>query len=362
MKIVIDARIINSSTGRYVERLLTHLQQIDQKNQYIVLVPEKDQTYWRPTVRNFEVRTVPYKNYSLGEQLGFAFYLYSLRADLVHFCMPQQPLLYLKPHITTVHDLTLLRTYNSDKPWLQYHLKQFVGRFLFFIIGHTSRHIITPTEYTKKAYIKHAKIRPEKVTVTYEAADTQQFKPQKVELPFKKFLLYVGQQSDYKNIKRLVQAHQQLHSKDPELGLVLVGAKNKATQMNEAWVKKHQFQNVHFTGFVSNEALTWLYQHCATYVFPSLMEGFGLPGLEAMACGAPVVSSNATCLPEVYGNAAHYFNPYSVHDMAHAIKEVISNEALRKQLIHKGNQQVKKYSWQKMAEQTHAIYAASKLT
>lgn len=357
MTIVIDARIINSSTGRYVERLLAHLQDIDDKNHYIVLVPKKDKDYWRPTSDNFEVRTVPYKNYSLGEQIGFAAYLYRLKADLVHFCMPQQPLAYLKRHVTTVHDLTLLNTYNSDKPWLQYHIKQFIGRFLFFIIGHTSRHIITPTEFTKNAYIQHARIRPEKVTVTYEAADTHYFTPKKVDLPFKKFIMYVGQQSDYKNIKRLIQAHQQLHAKDPDLGLVLVGSKNKSTQMNIEWVQQHGFQNVHFTGFVSNEELTWLYIHCATYVFPSLMEGFGLPGLEAMACGAPVVSSNATCLPEVYGNAAHYFDPTSVNDMARAISEVMTDNKLRESLINKGYERVKKYSWAKMARQTHTVYS-----
>lgn len=356
MKIVIDARVINSSTGRYVERLLTHLQDIDQKNQYIVLVPEKDKDYWQPTASNFEVHTVPYENYSLGEQIGFAMYLYKLKADLVHFCMPQQPLAYLRPHITTVHDLTLLNTYNSDKPWLQYHVKQFIGKFLFFVIGHTSKHIITPTKYTKNEYVKHAKIEPDKVTVTYEAADVNSHKPQKIDLPFGKFLLYVGQQSDYKNIKRLIQAHQQLQAKDPELGLVLVGAKNKATRMNMEWVAQHGFKNVHFTGFVSNEELTWLYQHCATYVFPSLMEGFGLPGLEAMACGAPVASSNATCLPEVYGDAAHYFDPASVTDMARAIDEVVTSKDLQEKLVKSGLQQVKKYSWRTMAKQTYEVY------
>jgi len=99
-----------------------------------------------------------------------------------------------------------------------------------------------------------------------------------------------------------------------------------------------------------------LYTHCAAYVFPSLMEGFGLPGLEAMGYGAPVVSSNATCLPEVYGDAAHYFDPYDVTDMSRAIDEVLNNQDLRKDLINKGYEQIKKYSWRRTAEQTYAVY------
>lgn len=355
-RIAIDARIISSSTGRYVERLLTYLQEIDRENYYVILVPEKDKDYWKPKYDNFEIQTIPYKNYSLNEQVGFAKFLYSLKVDLVHYCMPQQPLAYVKPHVTTMHDLNLLKTYNSDKPWLQYHMKQFIGRFLFFAIGHTSRHIIAPTKFTKKEYVEFAKINPDKVTVTYEAADANTYTPKPMKLPFKRFIMYVGQQSDYKNIKRLVQAHQQLHAKDPELGLVLVGAKNKATQMNIDWVKQHGFKNVEFTGFVSNEELRWLFENCATYVFPSLMEGFGLPALEAMTCGAPVASSNATCLPEVYGDAAHYFDPMSVNDMSRAIEEVLTNKELRDTLIKNGYKQVKKYSWKTMAEQTHEVY------
>ncbi|EDK72605.1 glycosyl transferase, group 1 [candidate division TM7 genomosp. GTL1] len=155
----------------------------------------------------------------------------------------------------------------------------------------------------------------------------------------------VGTQSDYKNIRGLIQAHQQLKVKFPDLGLVLVGKKSEAHRRNEAWVHQHGFSNVVFTDFVSNEQLTWLYQHCATYVFPSFMEGFGLPPLEAMACGAPVVCSDATCLPEINGDAAHYFDPHSVSDMARAIEEVITDDKLRNGLIKKGYAQIKKYSW-----------------
>lgn len=358
MRITIDARIINSSTGRYVERLVTYLQEVDRENDYIVLVPSKDKDYWKPTADNFTVQTVDYKNYSFGEQIGFCKFLYELDADLVHFCMPQQPLFYTKPHVTTIHDLTLLKTYNSDKNWLVYHLKQAVGRILFYVIGHTSKQIIAISEFTKKEYIAHSSISEDKVSLTYEAADvlsTEPARPEQITADTK-FLLYVGQQSDYKNIRRLMQAHQTLRATRPDLQLVLVGSLNEAAMRNKKWAEEKGLQGIVFTGFVSDDELAWLYQNCQTYVFPSLMEGFGLPGLEAMMHDAPVASSSATCLPEVYGEAAKYFDPTSVQDMASTIAEIIDNKDVRKDLITKGKVQAAKYSWKRMAAQTKAVY------
>lgn len=355
-KIVIDARIINSSTGRYTERLLTYLQKIDNDNEYIVLVPEKDLDFWKPTNKNFSIQVCNYKNYSFGEQLGFAMQLYKLKADLVHFCMPQQPLLYLKSHVTNVHDLTLLKTYNSDKNWLIYHIKQIIGRGVFWIVGRTSKKILAISENTKNEYVKFAGINKNKVVVTYLATDTDDIHPVKSYIPYKDFIMYVGQQSDYKNIKRLVLAHQELIKKRPELGLVLVGAINDMTKININWVEKNNYKNVYFAGFVPDNQLAWLYSHTKAYVFPSLMEGFGLPALEAMGHGAPVVSSNSTCLPEIYGNAARYFDPKNVNDVVDKISEVLDDEVLRTQLVKNGYSQIKKYSWAKTARQTHDLY------
>ncbi len=355
-RIVIDARIINSTTGRYVERLLTHLEAIDKRNKYIILVPTKDLKYWKPKNKNFILHEANFKNYSFNEQFGLALLLYKLKPDLVHFCMPQQPLLYFKPHITTLHDLTLLRTYNSDKNWLIFHLKQLVGRFVFWWVGLSSRLILTPTNFTRDDYLSFSRLNPDKVKMIYLAADTKSYKPQKATIPYKDFIMYVGQQSDYKNIRNLIKAHQNIITKKPDLGLILVGGKNKLVQMNESWVNEKGYKNIYFTGFLGDEELSWTYKNCKAYVFPSLMEGFGLPGLEAMTQGAPVVSSNATCLPEVYGNAAHYFNPHNVNDIAEQIITVLDNPALQKRLTENGFKQVKKYSWEKTAKQTHQAY------
>ena len=133
-------------------------------------------------------------------------------------------------------------------------------------------------------YLGHSHISPERVDLTYEAADvlsTNPVQPTQVSKD-SKFLLYVGQQSDYKNIRRLMQAHQTLRATRPDLKLVLVGSLNEAAKRNKQWAEEKGLQGIVFTGFVSDDELAWLYQNSRAYVFPSLMEGFGLPGLEAM--------------------------------------------------------------------------------
>src|SRR5690606_1595960 len=152
--IAIDARIINTSTGRYVERLVTYLQEVDTKNEYSIIVPEKDKDFWKPKAKNFTVRTVKYTNYSFGEQLGFNRYLKKLNADLVHFCMPQQPIGYKGKKVTTFHDLTLLKTYNSDKNWLVFHAKQKVAKFVFRKSAEDSDAVITVSDYTTQDLLK----------------------------------------------------------------------------------------------------------------------------------------------------------------------------------------------------------------
>lgn len=357
--IAIDARIISSSTGRYVERLLHYLEQLDRTNRYTILVRAKDKQFYRPTNPNFHIAVADYADYSFAEQLGFKKQLDELGADLVHFCMPQQPILYRGLHVTTIHDLTLLKTYNSDKNWLAFHLKQLVGRGVFRWVSHSSQAIIVPSKYTEQDLLAFAKAARGKTYLTYEAADAlalNELKPYPE--PLGDFILYVGQQSDYKNIRRLGDAHQQLLTHRPELRLVLVGRKNAAAQRNEAYFQKQGYRNIIFTDFVEDAVRDWLYANCRAYVFPSLMEGFGLPGLEAMQYGAPLVSSNATCLPEVYSDAAHYFDPYDTNDIARAITDVLDDDMLCDTLVQNSQRVLARYSWEKTARETLAVYRA----
>lgn len=357
MHIVIDARVINSGTGDYVKYLLEYLQKIDHENRYSILVPSKELDYWQPTNQNFQLVAADFANYSLAEQTAYKKFLDDLAPDLVHFCMPQQPLRYAGKKVATMHDMTLLNTYNSDKNWLIFHAKQFVGRYVFKKIAKTNDHIIAISENTKREYQEFSHIPDEKISVIYEAcAEDVRQKLQPYQLPFEEYILYVGQQPDYKNIPRLAEAHQKLLEKHSNLGLVLVGRDSAAVQKNKELFEKRGYKNITFTGFVSDAERDWIMKYAKAYVFPSLMEGFGLPPLIAMQHGTPVVSSNASCMPEILGDAAHYFDPKNVDDVALKINGVLSDEKLRRELIKKGRTQVKKYSWEKTARETHAVY------
>lgn len=356
MHIAIDARVINSGTGTYVAKLLQYLQEIDTVNEYSVLVRAKDVSYWTPTNPRFTVRVADFDNYSFAEQIGFKKFLDDLSPDLVHFCMPQQPLRYKGRSVTTIHDLTLFKTYNSDKNWLIYHLKQLVGRFVFKRIATTSDHLIAISETTKREYQAFSHVADEKISVIYESGEVEKSTVEPAPIPYEKFIMYVGQQPDYKNLRRLATAHQQLLATHPSLGLVFVGRMNPDTVRNQSFFEKKGYKNIYFTGFLPDSQRDYLYTKALAYVFPSLMEGFGLPPLEAMASGTPVISSNASCMPEILGDAAEYFDPHDTQSIAQTIDAVISDEQWRHAMIERGYSQVTKYSWKKMAEQTHAIY------
>lgn len=356
MRIVIDGRIINSSTGRYVERLVHYLEKIDQDNEYIVLVPSKDLSYWTPTSSNFRIEACDYSNYSLGEQTGMLKQLNSLNPDLVHFCMPQQPVMYNGKAVTTIHDLTLLRTGPSAKNPLMFRIKQFIGRYVFRRVISKSIAIITDSEFSKQDIIAFDARAEGKTTVTLLGAGVTSTEQEPCPLPFARYIMFVGQQLDHKNIPRLAEAHQKLLIANPDLGLVLAGKLTPEALTHKELFQRKGYKNIHFTGFIPDAQLNWLYANCRLYVFASLMEGFGLPGLEAMGQGAPVASSNTTSLPEILGDAAQYFDPYNVNDMANTIQEYLEDESLRAQAIEKGYKQIEKFSWERMAQETYAVY------
>jgi len=355
--IAIDARELTASTGRYVERLIHYLQEIDQTHKYIILLNPGDFANWQPTNKNFKKVVCPYKEFTFDEQIALKDQLIQLQPDLVHFAMIQQPVLYKGKVVTTIHDLTTARFRNPSKNPAVFITKQQVYKWVIKRVAHKSNAIITPTEYVKEDIAKFARINSRKITVTYESADPILEKPEPLhKLENEDFIMFVGRPQPHKNLYRLIAAFNLLQQSKPGLKLVLAGKTDPTYIQVEQWVTDQAIKNVIFTGFVSEAQLKWLYLNCRAYIFPSLSEGFGLPGLEAMCHGAPVVSSNLTSLPEIYGDAALYFDPLDVDDMKTKILEVLNNSKLRDGLIEKGKNQIKKYSWQKMAEQTLKIY------
>ena len=221
--------------------------------------------------------------------------------------------------------------------------------------------VIVPTQYVKDDVAKTFKVPKNKIVVTKEAVDMD-FSSPAINLEKnginKPFVLYVGNAYPHKNLERMVLAFGRLITKYLlDYQLVIAGKKDSFHNSLEQAIADANLQDrVVFTGFVSDRELAGLYKNSKLYIFPSLSEGFGLPPLEAMAHGLPVASSNATCLPEVLGDAAVYFDPRSDAEMADAMLSVLSDEKLSNDLIKKGLKQVKKYSWKQTAKETLKIY------
>jgi glycosyltransferase involved in cell wall biosynthesis len=359
--IVIDNRIRRTSTGRYSDRLVEHLQAVDHENRYTILIQPDDP--WKPTASNFTAVSCPFPQFSFNpmDQVRFARQLIALRPDLVHFPMNQQPLLYRGKVVTTTMDTTMLHFTRAGKTPLPVFWLKMVGyRFLFWQSNRKSAQVITITNYVKSELQKKYSFLAGKVTTTYCASEPPLTVPaEQPEGVVKndKFLLAVGTAFPHKNLQAIVDAHKILSKTHPDLKLFFAGKKEYYYRLLDAYIEQNaNTDRVKTLGFVSDSALKWLYEHCQAYVFASLSEGFGLPPLEAMAHGAPVASSSASCIPEVLGDAAHYFDPHSPADMAAKIEELLSDEALKNTLINRGKKQVKKYSWRRMASETLEVY------
>ena len=358
-KIIIDAREWNTSTGRYISNLVQYLEVLDQEHAYVVLLKPHDLESWEPQNSLFQKLASPYKEFGFSEQFGFKRQLKKMKADLVHFGMTQQPVLYRGKTITTVHDLTTARFTNPAKNRLTFFFKQRIYRRVIKRVVKQSSLVLVPSGFVKNDLAQFAHISPAKIVVTNEAADKINEAPSAIEsLVGQQFIMYVGRATPHKNLERLVEAFTYIQTQHHDLVLVLAGKKDFNYRKIEKKVHKKSIKNVLFTDFVSEGQLRWLYENCEAYVFPSLSEGFGLPGLEAMLHGAPVISSNATCLPEIYGDAAYYFDPLNTQSIASALNAVLINRNLRLELVDKGRLQVGQYSWQRTAEQTLQAYKA----
>jgi glycosyltransferase involved in cell wall biosynthesis len=357
--IVIDARNRRSSTGRYTNQLVEHLQALDRVNRYTVLVQPDDA--WSLSGENFTTVTCRFKQFSFNplDQITFSWQLYRLKPDLVHFTMTQQPMFYFGRVITTTHDLTMFEYARAGRlPGWIHAIRMVAYRFLVWWSHRKSKRIIVPTNYVAEDVAKFHPFTKDKLVVTYEASEHLS-KTAAEPLPGarKPFIFHTGSTFPHKNVQRLVEAFALAKKQVPDLHLVLSGKKEYYFDQLEEWAKSSPvYDSILFPGFVTDAQMGWLFQNTECYVLPSLSEGFGIPGLEAMAQGAPLVSSNATCLPEVYGNAAVYFDPLDIDNMAAKIVQVVGNKQLQKELVEKGKKQVKKYSWSKMAKETLAVY------
>jgi glycosyltransferase involved in cell wall biosynthesis len=263
--------------------------------------------------------------------------------------------------VYTLHDLIFLRYPEYHLPYNRWYLTFSMPRYL-----RAADVVVTPSEWTKRDAIHYYGLPESKIKVIYEAP-APTFQPvtdvaslnyirQKYHLP-ENFILHVGTIEPRKNLIRLLEAFQLVLADWPNLKLVLIGKKG--------WLYESFFQRLQtlglqecviFPGFVDEADLPAFYQLAEIFVFPSLYEGFGLPPLEAMACGAPVISSNSSSLPEVVGNAGLLIDPTDTTALSQALNRVLTDSELRVDLGRRGLVQAQKFSWQKAVDELEEVY------
>jgi len=379
MRIGIDARFFGTSgkgLGRYTQKLVEELEHIDHNNQYYIFLNKHNFDEYQPKNPNFHKVLANIQWYSWQEQLIFPNILKKYKLDLVHFLHFNVPILYRKPYVVTIHDLILLE-YPTRKASrlnsLMYTIKNLAYRLVIMNAIHTAQKVIAISKYTKKSIQKHFHIQDNKMAMIYEGVDLERFNPLNAkEFDFKKFnlkkdkyILYVGNVYPHKNIDSLIEVFAAIKQKqniDADLKLVLVGKKDYFFENIISQVKTLNLEkSVVFPGYVADEELISLYENSLFYVFPSLYEGFGLPPLEAIALGAPIVISNATCLPEIFGEHIEYFDPKSKDDMEEVLYSFIRDKDKRE--LQKTYHQIilNTYSWSDMAEKTKKLYNKNKI-
>ncbi|MFA5925427.1 MAG: glycosyltransferase family 1 protein [Parcubacteria group bacterium] len=373
MRIGIDARFYGSvgkGLGRYTEKLIKYLEIIDSENQYFIFLRRKNWNEYEPKNKNFKKIMADIPWYGFREQLFFPRMLNKYSLDLVHFPHFNVPFLFGRKFVVTIHDLILFhfptKRASALSPML-YWIKNACYRWAISRAIRKSESIIAVSEFTKRDILENFSVDPDKIIVTYQAADKEQaLIAQPADEILKKYgiikpyLLYVGNAYPHKNLESLVAAFREVLKRHPGLHLVMVGKEDYFYRRLKESVSSQKIKNVIFPDYVSDSDLSAVYRGAKLYVFPSLYEGFGLPPLEAMAKSIPVVSSNASCLPEILENAAYYFDPRGTAGMADSIEKTLTDNGLRKELIEAGRARIKKFSWEKLAGKTLEIYLKQK--
>ena len=366
MRIGIDARNDGTGVGRYTFSLLRELARLDGDNEYTVFLRRKRLARYAPPGPNFRLVEADVAWFGVREQLQLPRLIDRERLDLVHYPHLTVPLISATPFVVTIHDLNYLDRSAVFPPGggLRQTLLE-AGYRLELAKAKRARKLIAVSEHTRDTIVRRLGVDPTRVEVTYEAADP----PGGVEpdrsilerhgLGGVPFFLYVGAAYPYKNLVALIEALARLGS---DHRLVLAGDQERfGAALRERAAALGLGERVVFPGPVTEGELAALFDAALAYAFVSLGEGFGLPGLEAMRAGVPVVAADAASLPEIYRDAARYCDPLDIDSIAAALAEVAADEPLRARLVALGHERAAEFSWARTAEQTRTVYAEALL-
>lgn len=368
MHIGIDAHAIGARQGgneTYIRNLISALADLDHENRYtLYFSTAQAAASWHHRHANFAVRLLPPPTPLVRVPVALAYELRRRPVDVLHVQYTAPPFC-PAPIVTTIHDLAFEHLPETFTRRGKTQLRLTVRR-----TARRAEHILTVSEYSRQDIIKTYRLPPDKVTVTHNGCEAQ-FTPigseqeaGAIKRKFgisKDYLLAVGSLQPRKNLVRLLHAYAKLRAQQPDfqLQLVLVGRQLWLYQEILREIKQQNFAaDVIVTDYVSDEDLPALYRSAVALVYPSLFEGFGLPPLEAMACGTPVIASDTSSLPEVVGQAALLVDPYDEAAIVQAIWQIARDAFLRQRLQQAGLAQAKQFTWRAAAEKTLAVYRA----
>ncbi len=375
MKIGIDSRMYGPTVGggglgRYVEQLVGKLHTLDSKNRYVLFL--KEENFAAPP-SDIDKVLADIHWYGLAEQLKLPKIIDAQNLDLVHFPHWNVPIGIKTPFVVTIHDLILLEQPQSARITTRHPLIYKTKYQLFKrVLKHAltaSEKIIAVSNYTKRSIQAFfPEIPSSKIQVVYEGmtdlrpdhftSESNRSEHLKHIPPHERYFLYVGNAYPHKNLESLLHAFSFFHKLHPDIHLVLAGRSDVFYQKLKKELQEIDIPEsvVTFVMNPSDHELALLYQHATVYLFPSKCEGFGLPPLEAMSFGVPVLASNTSCLPEILGQAALYFSPDDIEEMVCVMEKVISDDMLLDEMSRRGKTQIKQYSWTQMAKEIQSIY------
>jgi glycosyltransferase involved in cell wall biosynthesis len=362
MKVVIDARLYgleNRGLGRYLMNFVNELKKY--KNLDFVIILRKDYFNKLKLPPNFKKVCFDVRHYSFLEQVLLPFILYREKPDLVHFPHFNVPVFYFGKYVVTIHDMLMHKFKGVSSTTLPYPLYQIKRFFYSLVFKHAvvrSRLVFVPTKAVANELIENFKVEMSKIRVTYEGVNKFFLNGflsinelyTKYNL-FRNYIIYCGNSYPHKNIGLVFESMRYLEKKAIEsFGFLVISSPNSFRKGLEKKVKEMGLENrVVFLDFVPDRDLASLMHHSLAYVFPSLSEGFGLPGLEAIAAGTLLLASDIPVFREVYQDSCFYFDPQDPRDLARVIISVLEmKDNERKRKIESAQELLKRYSWSKM--------------
>jgi glycosyltransferase involved in cell wall biosynthesis len=371
MRVAIDIRRAGDfGIGTYIRNIINQLARTDSETEYLLIGEQRHLQQLDPLPGNYKLLEYGYEPGSFHTHMHLPFLLRKHDVDILHMPWFYAPAVVPTRLVLTVHDLTdVLAPPVGATPLVQAGRLYFARRALA-----RADRILAVSHSSKRELSRVFGVPEKKVEVVYNALDERFLRepmPNDADRVLERhavtdpFVLYAGNIKPQKNLPRLIEAFAVAkadlrdHPEYAGLKLLLIGdSAEEHSDLRRAVLRSRVQGEVRFLGFVPHSVLRVFYSRAAAFLFPSLYEGFGLPPLEAMAHGTPVLTSSASSLPEVFADAALLVNPENVFEIARGIRQILTEDVTREALIRRGHDLVRKYSWQRSAEQVREVYRA----